>query len=129
MDRKDDVKLWGGANGARTLAHLLVTLATIVESCSVTTPLSRDLLHFSWTFRTSDDATLRSAVLVALASSLATCDDTTLVHALLQGDMDLPTYLASIIQGDPNEGCRQLAQSISRNVLQILHHQGNTLLA
>ena len=128
MDRKDDVKLWGGANGARTLAHLLVTLATIVESCSGTTALSRDLLHFSWTFRTSDDSTLRSAVLVAVAISLATCDHATLVQTLSQRDMDLPSYLANVIHGDPDDGCRQLAQSISRNVLQVLHYQDDNLI-
>ncbi|KAI2507921.1 Telomere length regulation protein [Fragilaria crotonensis] len=125
MDRKDDVKLWGGSNGAKTLSHLLVTLATIVESCSGTTALSRELLQFSWTFRTSEDGTLRSAVLVAVASSLGTCDDATLVQTLSRGAMDLPSYLDNIIQTDPDERCRQLAQTIARNVLQILHRQGD----
>jgi hypothetical protein len=127
MDRQDDVKLWGGPNGARTLARLLVTLATIVESCSGTTALSRDLLHFCWTFRESDDGTLRSAVLVAVASSLGTCDDATLVQTLMHGAMDLPRYLENVLHTDPDDTCRQLAQSISRNVLRILHHQGDKL--
>lgn len=127
MDRKDDAKLWGGANGARLLSHLLVALANIVESCGGATVLSRDLMDFCWTFRTSEDATLRSAVLVAVASSLATCDATTLVH-ILHG-VDLPDFLATVIQSDPDDVCRKLAKSISRNVLQVLNQQnGNILL-
>ena len=131
MDRKGDVQLWGGANGARTLAHLLITLATILECCPVTTAavMPRDLLQFCWTFRTSEDSTLRSAVLVAMASSWATCDDATLVHALLCGSaMDLPSFLSNVVRTDPDQLCRTLAQTISKNVFQVLQQPTDHLL-
>lgn len=122
MERKDDVKLWGGANGARLLSHLLVTLATLVE-CSgnhsgSSMTMARDLSEFAWTFRSAEDATIRSSVLVAVASSLAMVDKATMVQ-MLQGAR-LPDFLSSTVQHDPDETNRLMARAISRNVLEAL---------
>jgi hypothetical protein len=130
-NRKDDIKLWGGANGARLLAQMLVTLATFLESCTgtATSYLTRDLLYFSWSFRTSEDATLRSAVLVALASSVANRmqenDDPSILFPTM--DMNIPEFLAETIQSDPDDTCRQLANEISKTALQFLNNHSNEL--
>lgn len=123
MERKDDVKLWGGANGARLLSHLLVTLATFVEcsgnhSGNGSMTMARDLSEFAWTFRSAEDATIRSSVLVAVASSLAMVDEATMVE-MLHGAR-LPDFLSSTVQHDPDETNRRIARAISRNVLEAL---------
>jgi hypothetical protein len=121
MERRDDASLWGGANGARLLSHLLVTLSTFCECSSIQSQslLSKDLLEFAWTFRVAEDATLRSAVLVAVASSLGSMDEATLVVALM-GNKDLQAFISSALKSDPDPVCRRQAQIISKQVLRVL---------
>jgi hypothetical protein len=127
MERKDDVSLWGGSNGARLLSSLLVSLSSFVEASGAfsagTWLLARDLYEFAWTFRSSQDSTLRLSVLVAMSTSLASVDESTFVQVLVQNGNSveaLPEFLSSIMESDPDTKCREAASVISTSVIQAL---------
>lgn len=125
MDRKNEVALWGGANGARLLSSMIVTMAFFVEASGpnsqTTWLLAHDLIEFAWTFRSSDDSTLRVATLIALATSFSVVDESTLLQILNSGSMNLlPEFLGSVAREDPEEGCRNMAKVISRTVMENL---------
>ena len=120
LQRKDNVGLWGGANGARLLANLFVTLATIVECAGVapgTDVLSKDLFELVWSFRTVDVAEVRMGVLVAVAASLASLSEEVVLTMMFDGSLsNLPEGLKQMAHADPDSNCRRLAQSMSRGV-------------
>jgi hypothetical protein len=122
IKHKEDTALWGGANGARLLASFLVALATIAE-CSGLAPgtdiLAQDLIELAWSFRTVEVPEVRTAVLVAIANSLALLRDESLISALY-GHGDLPEFLREVAVEDSNETCRSMAATLSKNVSQIL---------
>lgn len=122
MQNKDDTSLWGGANGARLLASFLMALSRIVE-CSGLTPgteiLARDLCEFAWSFRTVDVPEVRTALLIAIASSLAVLRDEALMGVLYSLN-DLPEYLRGVALEDSSDTCRTIATMISSNVSQVL---------
>lgn len=122
MKHKDDTALWGGANGARLLASFLMALATIVE-CSGLTPgtevLARDLCELAWSFRAVDVPEVRTALLIAVASSLAVLRDEALMGVLYSLN-DLPEFLRGVALEDSDETCRMIASTISTNVSQVL---------
>jgi hypothetical protein len=58
-------EMWGHSDSAVLLARLLIALACFIDCASGTTA-SADVLEFSWTFRHSPHAELRSAVLTVM---------------------------------------------------------------
>ena len=122
MKHKDDTALWGGANGARLLASFLIALATIVE-CSGLVPgteiLARDLCELAWSFRTVDVPEVKTAMLIAIANSLAVLGDDALMGVLYSLN-DLPEFLRGVALEDSNKTCRVIAATISKNVSQLL---------
>ena len=122
VQHKEDTALWGGANGARLLASFLIALATIVE-CSGLAPatevLAKDLIELSWSFRTVEVPEVRSAVLVAIGSSLLFLRDDALL-SFLYTHGDLLVFLQEVALEDSNETCRMMAVTLSKNVSRIL---------
>lgn len=124
LQRKDNAELWGGAIGARLLANLFVTLATIVE-CAGSAPgsdvLAKDLFELVWSFRTVDVAEVRMAVLVAVAASLACLSEDVILSMMFDGSLSsLPEGLKQMAEADPDNNCRRLAQSMSKGVSGII---------
>ena len=120
MQRKDNSALWGGAVGARLLANLFVTLATIVE-CSGVAPgtdvLAKDLFELVWSFRTVDVAEVRMGVLVAVAASLSCLSEEVVLTMMFDGSLSsLPEGLKQMAQLDPDQGCRRLATSMAKGI-------------
>eukprot|EP00540_Astrosyne_radiata_P007000 CAMPEP_0116825060 /NCGR_PEP_ID=MMETSP0418-20121206/1749_1 /TAXON_ID=1158023 /ORGANISM="Astrosyne radiata, Strain 13vi08-1A" /LENGTH=470 /DNA_ID=CAMNT_0004453513 /DNA_START=112 /DNA_END=1524 /DNA_ORIENTATION=- len=114
MENKQDTALWAGANGARLLSGLLLTLSCIVD-CSGpsldTEVLARNLVEFAWSFEDTNVPELRSSVLVALSSSLANLADEILASVLARGPLDY-RRLRHIAIGDPDSTCRRLASAL-----------------
>ena len=120
LQRKDNSSLWGGAVGARLLANLFVTLATIVE-CSGVAPgtevLAKDLFELVWSFRTVDVAEVRMGVLVAVAASLSCLSEEDVLTMMFDGSLSsLPEGLHQIAQLDPDQSCRRLASSMAKGI-------------
>lgn len=120
MQRKDNTKLWGGAIGARLLANMFVTLATIVE-CSGNAPgtevLAKDLFELVWSFRTVDVAEVRMGVLVAVAASLAYLPEDVVLTMMFDGSLSsLPEGLKQMAHADPDNNCRRLAKSMHQGI-------------
>jgi len=120
LQRKDNAALWGGAIGARLLANLFVTLATIVE-CSGPAPgtevLAKDLFELVWAFRTVDVAEVRMGVLVAVAAALSCLSEDVVLTMMFDGSLSgLPEGLQQMSQLDPDESCRRLAQSMAKGL-------------
>ena len=120
LQRKDNPALWGGNIGARLLANLFVTLATIVE-CAGAAPgtdiLAKDLLELVWSFRTVDVAEVRMGVLVAVAASLSCLSEEVVLTMMFDGALSsLPEGLQQMSQLDPDESCRRLASSMARGI-------------
>jgi len=120
LQRKDSTVLWGGNIGARLLANLFVTLATIVE-CSGAAPgtdvLAKDLLELVWSFRTVDVADVRMGVLVAVAASLSVLSQEVVLTMMFDGALSsLPEGLKQISQLDPDESCRRLALGMAKGI-------------
>jgi hypothetical protein len=57
--------MWGHSDSAVLLARLLIALACFID-CAPGLTASADVLEFSWTFRNSPHAELRSAVLTVM---------------------------------------------------------------
>jgi hypothetical protein len=116
MKSKERQKLWGGANGARLLAHFLIALATIVECAGMSVGaeiIAKDLIEFSWTFRSSEIAEIRSSVLIAIASSLPLLNDDALVSVLNGGSGEtMPEFILGKALEDPDDTCRRLATTL-----------------
>lgn len=124
MQRKDNSSLWGGAVGARLLANMFVTLATIVECAGVapgTDVLAKDLFELVWSFRTVDVAEVRMGVLVAVAAALSCLSEEVVLTMMFDGSLSsLPEGLKQMSQLDPDENCRRLAQSMSKGIAGIV---------
>jgi hypothetical protein len=122
VKHKEETARWGVANCARLLATFLVALATVAE-CSGLAPgteiLAQDLIQLAWSFRTVEVPEVRTAVLVAIANSLALLRDETLVSALYRHG-NLPEFLREVALEDSNKTCRIMAAALSKNVSQIL---------
>lgn len=120
MQRKDNSALWGGAVGARLLANMFVTLATIVECAGVapgTDVLAKDLFELVWSFRTVDVAEVRMGVLVAIAAALSCLSEEVVLTMMFDGTLSsLPEGLKQMSQLDPDVNCRRLALSMSRQL-------------
>lgn len=120
MKSREDPKLWGGANGARLLSTFLLTLATIVECAGLSIgaeDLSKDLIEFSWSFRSAEVAEIRSSVLLAIASSLALLSNDVLLGVLYGGTVeDIPDFVRRTALDDSDMTCRRLAVSLSRGI-------------
>ena len=120
LQRKDNTALWGGNIGARLLANLFVTLATIVECSGVapgTDTLAKDLLELVWSFRTVDVAEVRMGVLVAVAASLSCLSEEMVLTMMFDGALSsLPEGLRQMSQLDPDNSCRRLATSMARGI-------------
>jgi Telomere length regulation protein len=120
MKSRESPKLWGGANGARLLAHFLIALVTIVECAGMSVGaeiLAKDLIEFSWTFRSAEVAEIRSSVLIAIAGSLALLSDDALVSVLNGGSVEnMPEFILGRASGDPDETCRRLATTLFKGI-------------
>jgi hypothetical protein len=59
-------EMWGHSDSAVLLARLLIALACFIDCAPGISAASADVLEFSWTFRNSPHAELRSAVLTVM---------------------------------------------------------------
>eukprot|EP00957_Ditylum_brightwellii_P184587 14058176-Ditylum_brightwellii.AAC.1 len=98
MKSKDNVSIWGGANGSRLMSSFLVTLSTLAQSAGNhpgTNVLAADLFDLAWSFRDAEIAEVR----------------------LYGADGDsFPGYLKKTAIGDSDRNCRELATAITKNV-------------
>ena len=126
MERRSDTNLWAGFTGSQLLAHLFFTLATIVDSSGSFSPgtrvLARDLFELVWSFRTAEVAEIRSAVLVAVASSISLLPEDAIVALLLSNGSggNLSQAMVDMAQNDPDKTCRSLATSISNSLRHVV---------
>uniref|UniRef100_A0A7S4R3E9 Telomere length regulation protein conserved domain-containing protein n=1 Tax=Ditylum brightwellii TaxID=49249 RepID=A0A7S4R3E9_9STRA len=120
MKSKDNVSIWGGANGSRLMSSFLVTLSTLAQSAGNhpgTNVLAADLFDLAWSFRDAEIAEVRVSVLVAFATSIAFLPLDFLLQKLYGADGDsFPGYLKKTAIGDSDRNCRELATAITKNV-------------
>ena len=120
MKRKDDNCIWAGDTGSKLLAHLLVSLSVIVESSGHspgTSVIAKDLFELAWNFKDADVPEVRASILCGVATSLACLGEESVVRLLTDGSADgLQQYLSETSRSDPDKGCRDLADDVSRIV-------------
>lgn len=121
-DRSDDSSLWGGHVGSLFLTYFIQTLSVIVESCGPHQPgsqvLAKDLLTLVWNFRNAEVAEVRTSVLLAVGTSLATMSQENILRILLDDSglpsiADLPQYLQLTSVNDCDPQCRAIAGKVA----------------
>jgi Telomere length regulation protein len=124
-DRSGDASLWGGHVGSLFLTYFIQTLSIIVESCGPHQPgsqlLAKDLLTLVWKFRNAEVPEVRTSVLVAVGTSLATMSHENIARFLFDDSSspsmaDLPQllHLTSLNDNDPK--CRAVAATVASTI-------------
>jgi len=134
VERRNDPALWGGAVGSTFLAQLLLAMSNILEYSGShnagVDAMSKDLFRLVWGFRQAEVAEVRMASLCGVATSLACLRDRSALMGFIQEDgaNGLRRGLQEIAASDPDNKCRQLASSISKQMQAALQYEESGLL-
>lgn len=122
IENRENESLWRDATGSHFLASFFRALAAIVEFSGMYNAqvLGKDLFDLVWSFRDADVAEVRISVLIATATSFAMIPIDRLLALFMDQDiLAISSILNTISENDPDNGCRDVAQTIRQSLNEV----------
>jgi len=119
---KGNANIWTGPNGVHLISKLFITLSTIVQNSGFfpgSDMLASELYTFALSFKESENAEVRRAVLLSLTVCIPYLSETVHMESIYDRN-GLLKYLDRIQIEDSDEQCRNLATMISSNISKVV---------